>query len=603
VQNLATSPTTTDASPERERHFSTPLALSVLFLAALWFILYVQLSGEWLVNEQYNYGWFVPFFAIYLFWLRWQDRPEPEVRSQKSEINGNRRALITGLLAVSALFLLLPVRLFEIANPDWRLLAWVHTGSVVTLTLLYLWCVGGGPWLRHFAFPVAFIFVAVPWVTPIEGPIIQGLMRAVAAVAAETVTLFGIPAQLEGNLIRVTNGLVGVNEACSGVRSLQTALMIGLLLGELKRLSISRRFVLVAGAIALALVANFLRAFFLVWIAATENISEVSRWHGLAGYAIIGLVFAGTLLLAALLGGKGRGRRAGEQEGRGQPPSVAAATYGEPGRSEIRGQRSEVSLPRRSLARRRVVSSPFLAAALCWIMAVEAGAQLWYRAHERNLISATRWDVRWPETAPDFRQLKIDEEVRRVLRFDEGQAAAWMIPAATSLGTLSQSKPNTVACLLYLFRWKPGRNSALLANLHRPDVCLPAVGWIQVADNGVRDYRVSASFALPFRHFEFRRGIPGNSTQETAHAFYCLSEDRAVGASASGSELPQMSGSRSSWTRVERIRTVLEGRRHLGQQVMEFVILSRIPIDLDQVEARFAQALPELIKVEDKNGH
>jgi hypothetical protein len=156
---------------------------------------------------------------------------------------------------------------------------------------------------------------------------------------------------------------------------------------------------------------------------------------------------------------------------------------------------------------------------------------------------------------------------------------------------------------LYLFRWKPGRNSALLANLHRPDVCLPAVGWIQVADNGVRDYRVSASFALPFRHFEFRRGIPGNSTQETAHAFYCLSEDRAVGASASGSELPQMSGSRSSWTRVERIRTVLEGRRHLGQQVMEFVILSRVPIDLDQAEARFAQALPELIKVEDKTGH
>src|SRR5207244_3102094 len=99
------------------------------------------------------------------------------------------------------------------------------------LTLIYIWCVGGTPWLRHFAFAVLFMLVAVPWISLVEQPIVQGLMRAVAAIASETVTLFGIPAQLEGNLIRINNGLVGVNEACSGVRSLQTSLMIGLLFG------------------------------------------------------------------------------------------------------------------------------------------------------------------------------------------------------------------------------------------------------------------------------------------------------------------------------------------------------------------------------------
>ena len=98
------------------------------------------------------------------------------------------------------------------------------------------------------AFPIGFFFVAVPWVTPMEAPIIQGLMHAIAALASETANLFGIPAQLEGNLIRVSTGLVGVNEACSGVRSLQTALMIGLLFGELKRLSIWRRIAPLAAA-------------------------------------------------------------------------------------------------------------------------------------------------------------------------------------------------------------------------------------------------------------------------------------------------------------------------------------------------------------------
>jgi len=32
-----------------------------------------QLSYEWSSNEQYSYGWFVPFFAGFLFWLSWED--------------------------------------------------------------------------------------------------------------------------------------------------------------------------------------------------------------------------------------------------------------------------------------------------------------------------------------------------------------------------------------------------------------------------------------------------------------------------------------------------------------------------------------------------
>src|SRR3989475_9533946 len=223
---IAPRPTIT---PLLVRGFSVRAAATLVFFGALWFVLCKHLSGEWSVNEQYNYGWFVPFFALYLFLLRWQDRPEPFPPS--------KTLLAWIFIGVPALFLLLPIRLFEIGTPEWRPLGWIHTASVAALTLLCIWSVGGKPWLRHFAFPVAFFFVAVPWVTPIEVPIIQGLMRVVAAVAAETVTLFGIPTQLEGNLIRVSNGLVGVNEACSGVRSLQTSLMIGLLLGELKRLS------------------------------------------------------------------------------------------------------------------------------------------------------------------------------------------------------------------------------------------------------------------------------------------------------------------------------------------------------------------------------
>ena len=76
MQKVATAHKLTAASPLSRKQFPLSLALSVFLLAALWFGLCRELSGEWSVNEQYNFGWFVPFFALYLFWLRWQDRPQ-----------------------------------------------------------------------------------------------------------------------------------------------------------------------------------------------------------------------------------------------------------------------------------------------------------------------------------------------------------------------------------------------------------------------------------------------------------------------------------------------------------------------------------------------
>ena len=382
-------------------HFRWRFALSVLFLAALWFGLCRELSGEWSVNEQYNFGWFVPFFALYLFWLRWQDRPTPEISSQKLEV---RSRLLQRFIGIAALLLLLPVRLFEIANPEWRLLAWIHALAVVTLTLLLLWWAGGKAWLRHFAFPVAFIFIAVPWPTALETPVIQGLMRIVAHVAAETAMLLGTPAQVEGNLIRVSNGLVGVNEACSGIRSLQTSLMIGLLFGEVKRLSVLRRVALVVVRLSLRSSPIFCARFF---------------WSWLPRLKICPRSVAGTTLLVTASSHSfswplWRSPICLEKHNRTVVAGGCRAA-----RNQVQPTRLPLQFP-----------CSYLLAALCWLLFIEIGTPAWYRLHERNLISGIRWNVQWPEQAPNFRKLKIDNEIRAVLRFDEGESAAWNADAA-----------------------------------------------------------------------------------------------------------------------------------------------------------------------------
>jgi exosortase len=534
-----------------------------LLLLGLWFVLCRQLSGEWSDNEQYSYGWFVPLFALFLFWLRWEEKPE--VGGRKSEVG--RQKLIAVAIGLAALLLLLPIRLFEIANPDWRPLGWVHTGVVVTMTLLVLWAAGGKAWVRHFAFPVAFFLVAVPWISPIEQPIVQGLMRIVAAVASETITLFGIPAQLEGSLIRVNTGLVGVNEACSGVRSLQTSIMIGLLFGELKRLSVPRRILLVLGALAIALIANFGRAFFLVWIAATQSIPAVDRWHDFAGYSIVAVVFCGSLLLTAIL------NRNKKVESRKE----------EVGNEET----GKASAPRFLLPTSYFLLSPsYFLLSLLWLVAVEAGAHAWYRGHEKNLTARGSWSVRPPEKAPGFREIKIDDSVRQTLRFDLGREVTWK--------TIGDATPGfSTTNYLFFFRWNPGSASVLRARAHRPDICLPSIGWQQLADRGAKTYLVRDEIPIVARHITFRQGN-GNAV---AHTFFCLQEDKTH-TEELRPDLQLAEGVQPDWSIKARFRTVRNGIRNLGQQVLEVIFVSPQPMDDQMAEDKFAQLLREAVEPE-----
>jgi len=551
------------ASRQDASHRDAAVLFLALALGALWFVCCRHLSEEWRFNEQYSYGWFVPFFVAYLFWLRWEDRLGPDVRGQKSEI----RKWVAVLLMVCAAIILLPLRMFEVASSDYRPLGWLHAFAVVTITLSIIYLIGGGPWLRHFAFPVLFLLTAVPWVTAIEAPIIEGLMRGVAAIAAETLALFGIPAEAEGNLLRLPFGLVGVNEACSGVRSLQTSIMIGLLFGELKRLSFWQRIFLVVAGVGIALFANFLRVLFLVSMASrAHDVSVVNKWHDLAGYGILVLVFIGTMAIAWRLG-----RRAGRSEVRDQ-------------RSEIRSQRSDGDA---SSARLQAPRSPLTSLLdaprsmlflflFIWLVLVEIGVEAWYRMHERGAIATPAWSVRWPEDAPGYQEIKTDERVRELLRFDSAHEALWRSPHLAETN------------YMFFFRWNAGSGTILRARAHRPDICLPSAGWKQLGPDRVESFPISPGRSLAFRRFTFGH-IESKETPVRAHAYYCLHEDRVHAAEKDRQDLY------SNWDLADRWRVVKHGIRNLGQQVLEVIILAPAGVDEKVIDQRFQEMLPEVV--------
>ncbi|GDY21453.1 hypothetical protein LBMAG56_28000 [Verrucomicrobiota bacterium] len=264
----------------------------LLAAGALWSLLFLQVHTVWTSAPQYNYGWAVPLLAVYLFWTRWETRPAPSASPSPKLCLGVAGALLLTLL---------PVSIIHEANRDWRLLNWTFALAVAGLTWLAIAWAGGRAWLRHFAFPSTFPLLAVPWPTVIEDPLVLSLMHVVSFVAVEGLNLCHVPAIQRGNVIEIGPGLVGVNEACSGIQSFQSALMVSLFLGELFQFTRARRCGLLGGAVLWAFLCNLARAFFLAWISHREGLRALDRWHDHTGLALMLACYGGIIALALAL--------------------------------------------------------------------------------------------------------------------------------------------------------------------------------------------------------------------------------------------------------------------------------------------------------------
>ena len=260
--------------------------LALLPLAYLWFRLIYNLLPEWNTNPQYGYGLLVPFLCLGLLIRRWV--AFPALRSQHSTINYQPSVPSISFLCISILFafLYLPTRLVEAATPEWRPIQWSLGIVAIGLTLCAIYAGGGRGWLRQLAFPVCFFFVAIPWPTLFEAPIIQNLTRLGAAMVVDLLGWVDVPALVHGNVIEVSTGMVGIDEACSGIRSFQSSLMISLFLGEFYRLSTRSRWLLVPAGFVLSMGFNVCRMFLLTLLAAKKGVPAISKYHDPAGVTI-----------------------------------------------------------------------------------------------------------------------------------------------------------------------------------------------------------------------------------------------------------------------------------------------------------------------------
>ena len=142
------------------------------------------------------------------------------------------------------------------------------------------------------AFPLMFLFLAVPF----GAGLIPYMIDMTADFVVFAIRCVGIPVYRDGTYFIMPSSSWSVVSGCSGMRYLMATITVGLLFAYMNYRSLKRRIMFMVAAIAVALVANWLRAFGIVMIA---HFSGMKLALGVDHY-IYGWVFFGIIVFALM---------------------------------------------------------------------------------------------------------------------------------------------------------------------------------------------------------------------------------------------------------------------------------------------------------------
>ncbi|MEO0056133.1 MAG: hypothetical protein RLZZ50_2080 [Verrucomicrobiota bacterium] len=270
-------------------------------LAALGLLAWAwRLWPEWQNNPDLSHG----FFALPIIVVLWR-RAREDVPASRGLGAGVQFAASTtvalGLLG-SALF----AAVYAAATgwPSAPTLFYLGAGAAAAATLAVVLAAGRDVRWISPGWPALVIPLAILLSAPLPPATYERLMRAlqefITVGVVETLRLGGIPAMRSGNIINLGNTSVGVEEACSGMRSLVSCVLAGLVLSALMLRSPGRRAVLVLAAAPLALAGNFLRSLTLTLLA-RNGVDIAGAWHDGLGFAVLGVTTAALAWIATAL--------------------------------------------------------------------------------------------------------------------------------------------------------------------------------------------------------------------------------------------------------------------------------------------------------------
>ncbi len=243
----------------------SPKSKAVTFFAAIVVVCMPFLFGifRWMwAREHYQ---FFPLILVGVCWLiydRWAS-----IQWLEAENFSLRVGLYT---FVSATIFVFAVR----TNSHWL-------GLVACLSAIWaaVWLFGGQLAASELRLPFVFLLLIVPLPLNLDLMVIGELQRMAAALASAGLDMWGIRHMVSGVAIRTASKGYMVEEACSGIHSLFSALCSVVFYGVISRYGIARLFVLATLTVFWVLVANAVRVFLIVWVDSRWQISLDTGWR------------------------------------------------------------------------------------------------------------------------------------------------------------------------------------------------------------------------------------------------------------------------------------------------------------------------------------
>lgn len=242
-----------------------------------------SLVQQWASDDDYSHGFFVVPLAAYFAWER------------RYALGSAPRPSVWGLALLGAslaMFLagILGAELF---------LTRVSLLGVLGGAILFIW---GRDHFRALLFPLAFLLLMIPLPSIIFNQIAFPLQLLASRVGEGAIAAAGIPVLREGNVLHLAHTNLEVAEACSGIRSLVSLLMLAVVLGYFTEPRPPARIAIALSAVPIAIVANASRvagtgiASHWLGAAAAEGF-----FHTFSGWLMFVVAFVGLLAVQRLI--------------------------------------------------------------------------------------------------------------------------------------------------------------------------------------------------------------------------------------------------------------------------------------------------------------
>jgi exosortase len=453
-------------TPSRAAALSTRVALGVLVgLLAVWSL---HLWPHWLHDPDLSHGLFTPLIFFVLV--------------QEARRNGTPRYLPAGTtltLAVASaaacgLAALVLGGLYAAA------VGWTHSlvlfvlASALSALLTATWLAFASRDVRLVPFNWTASVAVLLWLLSAPVPpgtytrLTQQLQLWVTDVVLTVLHILGIPALQNGNIIELAHTSVGVEEACSGVRSLVSCVFAGVFFSATLVRRPRDRALIIALAAPLAIAMNMLRSLGLTLLA-NAGIDIGGAWHDVSGFAVLGVT---AILLATLGIALSRHSRVSEQRKSSDAsrPSVAVpppVTKQPLHVGAADNPPSSSSAPASSVASRRPVL--LAATGLCLATALVALFVINTRSAPRQTRPAPDLAALLPAEFGGYQVVTSEDLYRFSSQLQTDRLFQRTYGRATADGPLQIT--------VYLAYWPAGQAPVSLVATHTPDACWPGAGW------------------------------------------------------------------------------------------------------------------------------